>query len=94
MKNILDPKVIDESNYIERRLLIYLLGKKGKPGMLLRSPGDDQSDRLKGLISLINRKVVKIVKHNSKYIYFKFMDNYENKPVSVSFGCYINIVKK
>lgn len=93
MENILDPHIIDKSSYIERRLLIYLLGKKGKPGMLLRSPGDEKSGRLQGLINLVNKKVVKIIKHDSEHVYFKFTDNYENKKISVSFGCYINIVK-
>ena len=91
MKNILSPEIIEKSSYAERRLIIYLLGKEGKPGMLLRNPGEDQSDRLQSLINLVSRNVIKIVKHNSKHIYFKFTDSFENKKISVSFGCYINI---
>lgn len=88
MKNILPQEIIEKSSYVERRLIIYLLGKKGKPGMLLRNPSDEQDKRLHGLINLVNRNVVKIVKHNSKHIYFKLTDSFENKKISVSIGCY------
>jgi hypothetical protein len=90
MKNILPEYIIEKANYVERRLIIYLLGKRGKkPGVLLRNPGDDQDNRLKALSSLINKNVVKIVNFDRKNIYFKFVDNFDYKKVSVSFGCYI-----
>ena len=91
MKNILPKEIIEKASYKERRLIIYLLGKRGKkPGVLLRNPGDDKDDRLKSLLKLIDKGIMKIVTFDSKNVYFKFTDNFEYKKISVSIGCYFN----
>lgn len=89
MKKTIPTEVIESCSYTERRFIIYLLGKKGKPGMLLRNTKEDQSKRLQGLINLINKNIVTIVDYSSKHIYFKLTDSFENKKISVSLGQYI-----
>jgi hypothetical protein len=89
--NKLPEKLIQESTFTERRLIIYLLGKKGKgPGVLLKNPGPDKDARLKCLINLVNRGIMKIVSFDTKNVYFKFTDKFASRKISVSIGCYID----
>lgn len=81
--------VLSSMSFQQRRLVIYLLGKKGKPGHMLRKHNEDSS-RLKALIGLIEMRLIKIVEFNSKTISFKFTDRFEKKKISVSLGCYLN----
>jgi len=90
MKNILPIEIIESSSYSERRLIVYLLAKKGKPGMLHRNTCL-KSKRLQDLINLVNKDLIKIVFFDKKRIYFRFTDSFDNKKISVSDGCYINI---
>ena len=91
MKNVLPEELIAKSSYIERRLIMYLLGKRGKkPGVLLKNPGEDKDLRLKGLMRLIDKGVMKIVAFDKVNVYFKFTENFQYRKISVSLGCYID----
>ena len=90
MKNILPQEIIEKSNYSERRLIAYLMSKRGKPGLLLRNPGEKNTLRLESLLSLVQRGVVKISDFDSQVVYFNFTDNFEYGKISISLGSYID----
>lgn len=89
MKNILPQEIIEKANYSERRLIAYLMSKRGKPGLLLRNPGEENTLRLESLLSLVQKGVVKISDFDSQVVYFNFVDKFEYRMISISFGCYV-----
>jgi|LakMenEpi03Aug12_release.lakeMendotaPanAssembly.Ray.scaffolds.fasta_scaffold940550_2 hypothetical protein len=89
MKNILPSEIIEKANYSERRLIVYLMSKRGKPGLLLRNPGDKNTLRLESLLSLVQSGVVKISDFDDKVVYFNFTDKFEYGKISISLGSYI-----
>ena len=90
MKNILPQEIIEKSNYSERRLIVYLMSNRGKPGLLLKNPGEKNTLRLESLLSLVQRGVVKISDFDSQVVYFNFTDNFEYGKISISLGSYID----
>ena len=90
IKNILPQEIIEKSNYSERRLIAYLMSKRGKPGLLLKNPGEKNTLRLESLLSLVQRGVVKISDFDSQVVYFNFTDNFEYGKISISLGSYID----
>jgi hypothetical protein len=89
MKNILPSEIIEKANYSERRLIVYLMSKRGKPGLLLRNPGDKNTLRLESLLSLVQSGVVKISDFDDKVVYFNFTDKFQYGKISISLGSYI-----
>jgi len=89
MKNILPSEIIEKANYSERRLIAYLMSKRGKPGLLFRNPGEKNTLRLESLLSLVQKGVVKISDFDSQVVYFNFTDKFEYRMISISFGCYV-----
>lgn len=65
--------------------------KRGKPGLLLRNPGEKNTLRLEALLSLVQKGVVKISDFNDKVVYFNFTDKFEYGKISISLGSYINV---
>lgn len=86
MKKILPVRIIETSSFSERRLIMYLFGRKGINGILQKN---EKSKRYQGLMSLVGKNIVNIVKDTDKHVYFKFADNFQYKKISVSFGRYI-----
>jgi hypothetical protein len=86
MKNAILRKVIDKSSFSERRLIIYLMCKRGKVGSIIRNPRGGFSMRLEALISLIEKGVIKIVDFNDKVVFFRFTNDFEFKKISVKSG--------
>ena len=89
MKNILPQEIIEKANYSERRLIAYLMSKRGKPGLLLRNPGEKNTLRLEYLLSLFQKGVVKISDFDGQVVYFNFTDKFEYGKISISLGSYI-----
>jgi hypothetical protein len=89
MKNILPSEIIEKANYSERRLIVYLMSKRGKPGLLLRNPGKKNTRRLESLLSLVQSGVVKISDFDDKVVYFNFTDKFQYGKISISLGSYI-----
>ena len=86
MENIISNEIIDNSNFSERRLIIYLMCKRGKVGSILRKPKGGLSLRLNALVTLVEKGIVKIVEFNDEVVYFKFTTNFDFEKISVSFG--------
>ena len=80
-------KVIDSSNFSERRLIIYLMCKRGKVGSIIRNPRGGFSMRLEALISLIEKGVIRVVDFNDKVVFFRFSKDFDFKKISVNSWC-------
>jgi hypothetical protein len=79
-------KIIDKSSFSERRLIIYLMCKRGKVGSIIRNPKGGFSMRLEALISLIEKGVIRVVDFNDKVVFFRFTKGFEFKKISVKSG--------
>ena len=56
---------VEKGSWSDRRLIMYLMGLKGAPGMLFKDYGKEGSLRLNALINLVNKGLIKIT-------YFQF----------------------
>jgi hypothetical protein len=88
MKNLLD-ETIEKGSWSDRRLIMYLMGLKGAPGMLFKDYGKEGSNRLNSLNKLVNKGLIKITHFDGEVIYFNFSGEIELKKISVSFGSYL-----
>ena len=51
---------VEKGSWSDRRLIMYLMGLKGAPGMLFKDYGKEGSLRLNALINLVNKGLIKI----------------------------------
>lgn len=85
---IIDESILQILNFVERRLVNYLMCKRGKPGQMLRKQGDNPT-RLNALIKLVNMGILKIVNKTGSVIYFNFTKPQTLCRLSISLGQYI-----
>lgn len=85
---IINNSILSDLNFVERRLINYLMCKRGKPGQMLRNQGD-KPVRLQALIRLVNMGILKIVDQTYSVIYFNFTTPQKLKRLSISFGQFI-----
>lgn len=80
---------VEKGSWSDRRLIMYLMGLKGAPGMLFKDYGKEGSLRLNALINLVNKGLIKITYFDGEVIYFNFSDDIEIKKISVKKGTYL-----
>ena len=80
---------VEKGSWSDRRLIMYLMGLKGAPGMLFKDYGKEGSNRLNSLNKLVNKGLIKITHFDGEVIYFNFSGEIELKKISVSFGSYL-----
>jgi hypothetical protein len=85
---IINNSILSDLNFVERRLINYLMCRKGKPGQMLRNQGDKPL-RLNALIRLVNLGILKIVNKTGSVIYFNFTTPQTLCRLSISFGQFI-----
>ena len=88
MENIIKD-AIEKGSWSDRRLIMYLLGLNGAPGMLYKDYGKEGSLRLNTLINLVNKGIIKITYFDGKVIYFNFSEDIEIKKVLIKTGEYV-----
>ena len=82
-------EVLETGSWTDIRLIMYLMGKRGAPGMLYKDCNKTGSLRLNSLIKLVDKEIIKICYVDEGVIYFRFADTLEIKKISVKKGMYI-----
>lgn len=82
-------EVLETGSWTDIRLIMYLMGKRGAPGMLYKDYSKTGSLRLNSLINLVDKEIIKICYVDEGLIYFRFADTLEIKNISVKECRYI-----
>jgi hypothetical protein len=82
-------EVLETGSWTDIRLIMYLMGKRGAPGMLYKDCSKTGSLRLDSLINLVDKEIIKICYVDGNIIYFRFADTLEIKKISVKECRYI-----